>query len=418
VANTGDAWARALTYLIERSHLVTGDQLSGVVDEAVRAVGLRAEVFLVDFGQRVLTSVRESRAAPLSVEGTLAGRAFQQAEFVSTVHDDGRRVLWMPMLDSTERTGVMRLVLDDDVADDPEFRERCWTLSGVMGHLVMTKMAYSDRLRRLRAPRPLSVASEILWQLVPPRTFATDRVVVSALLEPYDRVAGDAYDYAVDSGVAYVAIFDGVGHDIAAGSTTALAVNAIRNVRRRGVEDLDRLAEAADEQLGLHQARGRFVTAVLGRLDTTTGELSYLVAGHPPPLLLRGGHAVKTLSASTQPPLGVHRGSRTGGISTEWLEPGDRLLFYSDGITEARDSEGRFFGEGRLVDLTERAEAGQLSAPETLRRLAQAVLEHQSQHLQDDATMLLLDWSTNGHELMFPRAFPRVDPQNPSPAPA
>jgi serine phosphatase RsbU (regulator of sigma subunit) len=93
---------------------------------------------------------------------------------------------------------------------------------------------------------------------------------------------------------------------------------------------------------------------------------------------------------------------RAGGASREYLEPGDRLLFYSDGIVEARDAEGTFFGERRLVDLTERTEQAGLSAPETLRRLAAAILDHQAGKLQDDATLLMLDWSSGGHHAMMP----------------
>lgn len=89
-------------------------------------------------------------------------------------------------------------------------------------------------------------------------------------------------------------------------------------------------------------------------------------------------------------------------IATEQLEPGDRLLLYSDGITEARDEHGRFFGEERLVELTERAAAARLSAPETVRRLAAAVLEHQNGRLQDDATLLLVEWSADSHTRLFP----------------
>jgi serine phosphatase RsbU (regulator of sigma subunit) len=75
---------------------------------------------------------------------------------------------------------------------------------------------------------------------------------------------------------------------------------------------------------------------------------------------------------------------------------------YSDGITEARDSRGRFFGERRLVEFTEHAAAPQLSAPETLRRLTAAVLEHQDGQLQDDATLLLVEWSAGSHVRMLP----------------
>jgi serine phosphatase RsbU (regulator of sigma subunit) len=75
------------------------------------------------------------------------------------------------------------------------------------------------------------------------------------------------------------------------------------------------------------------------------------------------------------------------------LEPGDRLLLFSDGVVEARDEQGRFFGENRLVDLTERTEQSRVSAPETLRRLTASVLAHQAGWLQDDATLLMLDWT-------------------------
>jgi serine phosphatase RsbU (regulator of sigma subunit) len=217
-------------------------------------------------------------------------------------------------------------------------------------------------------------------------------VVVAALLEPHDRVGGDAYDYAVDRDALYVGVFDGVGHDLEAGVTTALAVNAIRHARRRGDRDLPALAAIADEQLRGHPGVIPFVTAVLARLETETGRLEYLLAGHPAPLLLRGGHVVHRLDAALRPPLGVHTPVGSTGVGQVQLEPGDRLLLYSDGVVEARDEEGRFFGEERLIDLTERTEQSRVSAPETLRRLTASVLAHQAGHLQDDATLLMLDW--------------------------
>ncbi|MEJ2863804.1 PP2C family protein-serine/threonine phosphatase [Actinomycetospora flava] len=402
MATDGLTWGDVFTALTDRSHLVVGEGLSAMVDECVAPLGLHADVLLVDLGQRVLTSVRPDPPPPVAVDGTLAGRAFQHGEFVTGLADSGRRVLWIPMLDGTERAGIVRLELDPDVVDDLEFRRRCWTLSGLMGHIAIGKLPYSDRIRRIRAPRPLSVAAELLWHLVPPRTFATDAVVVTALLEPYDQVAGDAYDYVVDTETAYVAVFDGVGHDLAAGSATALAVSALRNARRRGVEDLAELATDADTQMRAAGVRPRFVTAVLARLDLHTGELRYVVAGHPPPLLLRHGHLVDAFGASPWPPLGLGAAPARSDVAVEWLEPGDRVVFYSDGITEARDADGAFFGERRLADLSERAELDEVSAPETLRRLAAAVLEHQGGELQDDATLLMLDWSTAGHERMLP----------------
>jgi hypothetical protein len=67
---------------------------------------------------------------------------------------------------------------------------------------------------------------------------------------------------------------------------------------------------------------------------------------------------------------------------------------------------GSSSGEQRLVDFTERASLAQLSAPETLRRLAAAVLDYQGGRLQDDATLLMIDWSANGHRRMSPELMP------------
>jgi serine phosphatase RsbU (regulator of sigma subunit) len=82
------------------------------------------------------------------------------------------------------------------------------------------------------------------------------------------------------------------------------------------------------------------------------------------------------------------------------LQPGDRLLLFSDGVIEARSEEGEFFGLERLLDLVTRQESNRQSPPETLRRLIVAVLEHQRHALQDDATVLLLEWAGEPRALL------------------
>ncbi|WP_226370173.1 PP2C family protein-serine/threonine phosphatase [Pseudonocardia oceani] len=401
-ASDGDAaWAHVLAHVVDGGHLARGEDLTTLVDDAVRPVGLTAQVLVVDLAQRMFVPIGDAADQQVRVVGTMAGRAYQLGEILPGLDDAGARVLWVPVLDGTDRAGVMRIGLGDR-DDDADLRRWVWILAGLTGHLLMTKIVYSDRLRRWRSNGPLSLASELLWQMLPPRTFATDRVVVAALLEPHDRVAGDAYDYNVDGDVIDLAVFDALGHDLRAGLTTALAITAVRNARRDGETDLRAIAARADEavlsQAGPHQ----FATAVLARLDTATGVLEFLLAGHPAPLLVRDGRVVKQLASAPRLPLGLTIPGPPPAVGREQLEPGDRLLLYSDGIVEARDVDGAFFGEDRLVEFTEHAAADHLSAPETLRRLGAAVLAHQDGRLQDDATLVLVDWATGAHLSMFP----------------
>jgi hypothetical protein len=400
---SGPTWEDAIHRIVDASHLVTGDELSATVDEALRPLGLTAEVLVVDLGQRVLTPVRPEPGPALDVDATLGGRCYQYGEILTGTGDDDERLLWVPVLDGTDRVGVLRVGLGPEVVDDRLLRQRCWTLSGMLGHILVSKFPYGERLRWLQSTGSLTVAAELLWDLLPPRTFATDRLVVTATLEPWDRVAGDAYDYAVNASDAYVAVFDGVGHDVRAGQTTALAIAAIRQARRDGVSDLAALAAHADAVLGAQSGAIAFVTAVLASLDSGTGVLDYVLAGHPPPLLVRRGHAVKALAQPPRLPLGSPGSPPSRlAVGREQLEPGDRLVLYSDGIVEARNDDGEFFGERRLVEFIERAELDRLPAPETLRRLTAAVLAHQGGRLQDDATLLLVEWSGEAFRRLLP----------------
>jgi hypothetical protein len=396
-------WEVVLGAVIDRAHLVTGEQIPGTVDQLVRPLGLAIEVFIVDLPQKLLKPVSDRFGPYLDVEGTVAGRAYQLGEVVEGTDGAGRPVLWVPVVDGADRVGVLRVILAPEVTDGRLLRRRLWTLAGLLGHILISKIVYGDALRVLRSGGRLSAPAELLGDLLPPRTFATENVVISALLEPFDRVAGDAYDYSVTSDGVDIAVFDGVGHDIAAGVTTALALTAIRNARRSGHRELLELAAAADRLLAEQTGPRRFVTAVLARLDSATGLVELLVAGHPPPVLIRSGRMIRELAPPPRPPLGlVIEGLPSPVVAHEHLEPGDRLLFYSDGVSEARNSRGEFFGEQRLTDLAERAELDRLSAPETLRRLTAAVLRHQGGQLQDDATLLLVDWSSGKQQRLFP----------------
>jgi hypothetical protein len=395
-----EPWHRALSEIITGAHIASADDLVDVIDSAAARLDLSVRLYLVGLAQRQLNPVRAKAGPALNVDTTLAGRAFRLVEIIPA--EDEQVTLWMPLLDGTERLGVARIGLPANAdPHDTWLREQCWVLAGLIGHLVACKLPYSDRFHLVRRTRPMSMASELLWHLLPPQTFACPQAVVTAVMEPYDQVGGDGYDYAVDADRAHLAVFDAVGHDLAAGVTTTLAMSATRTARRAG-EGLVAAAAQADQVIA-DQVGTRFATALLADLDLSTGRLRYLNAGHPPPVLLRHGKMVKTLHSQVRVPLGLGHLTRTAPqVSSEQLEPGDRILLHTDGVTEARDPHGAEFGLDRLIDLAERHHHDGLPAPETLRRIAHAVLAHQRGHLQDDATLLLLEWSANAPTGLLP----------------
>jgi serine phosphatase RsbU (regulator of sigma subunit) len=187
-------------------------------------------------------------------------------------------------------------------------------------------------------------------------------------------------------------MFDAVGHGLPAGLQASAALAGYRSARRdgRGVYDQ---ARAIDDALSTAVPGSGFVTGVVAELDVASGRLRYINAGHPPPLLLRDGRVVRELDRGRRLPFGVETEGLT--VAEESLQPGDWLALYTDGVTEARDAAGVWFGEDRLVELlTHEIAAGQ-PPPETVRRLNHAVLDHQNGLLQDDASILLACWMRN-----------------------
>lgn len=138
----------------------------------------------------------------------------------------------------------------------------------------------------------------------------------------------------------------------------------------------------------------RLMTAVFAELDTVHGDFTWINCGHPPPLLIRDGHVVhQALERPAHLPLGFgHHTPDAPPHQHVRLQPGDRVLIYSDGITEAHSPDGTFFGEERLADFVIRSTASGDTGPEALRRLLQNLLTHQQHRLSDDATILLTEW--------------------------
>ena len=218
----------------------------------------------------------------------------------------------------------------------------------------------------------------------------TDYYRLRAVLEPAYEVGGDAFDYGIDNDVAHVAVFDAMGHDVTAGLAANLAVASYRNSRREGAPLLE-TGQAIEATLVEHLGTNRYVTALIADLDLRTGSLKWVSHGHHPPVRIRGGRMVDLPVCQPGSPLGVDLGLGAT-VCEERLHPGDRLVLFTDGITETHNPGGDEFGLDRFVNFIIRHNAEGLPIPETLRRLIHNILDYHGGTLQDDATVLFMEW--------------------------
>lgn len=360
-----------------------------VLERAARPLGRDVALYLVDFQQLVLQAVPQLSRPKVVVEEnvatSLAGRAFTSGVPVSAGRPDGTRV-WVPVYEHSMRTGVLAVTVDD--ASEATLA-LCSGLGMLAGLLVASAARYTDLIHARRRGREMTLAASMQWDLLPPGTLRTTNACVTGALEPAYEVAGDGFDFAVNLDRLDVAVFDGMGHGISSSLLTTLAVGAYRHARRNG-EDVPALHVAVDDAVTRQYDGDAFVTGILLRLDLRSGTLTQTLAGHPAPLLLRDRKVVGELGGEPVPPFGLGLGQ--GQLRVDSLEPGDRVLLYTDGVVEARATDGSEFGLDRLGDLLERSAAAEATPEETLRRLIRSVLEHQAGSLRDDATLVLLQW--------------------------
>jgi serine phosphatase RsbU (regulator of sigma subunit) len=373
--------------LLEASEELPANDLVRVVELAGQELGAEsANMLVADYGLSSLQPLgTDGATGPRQpITGTLAGRAFERGEIV--VSGDDPAVIFVPLSEGSERLGVLELV---HASWDAEARELLDAVARILVLVLVSKRRYTDVILRARRTQRLDVAAEMQWDLLPPLTCATGRVSVSGILEPAYSIGGDSFDYAINPRGIEFAVIDAVGHGMSAVLLSVTAITALRNSRREGLS-LEAAYHATGDIIEQQFGHSNFVTAQFGSLSIDTGELTWVNAGHPPPLLLRDGTFVGELECQPSWPLGL--GGEVRQIATQRLQPGDRVLFFTDGVVEAKSTEGDDFGVARLADLLVRASLEQLAQSETLRRLSASVLAHNGATLSDDATLLLLDY--------------------------
>jgi len=362
------------------------DDLPGVVELAGAALGATdARMLVADYGLTSLCALGPTgpEGPRQRIEGTLAGRCFTADEIIVVADPPA---VFVPMTDGSERLGVLELAhpswTDEHAAD-----ARAVVQALVL--LVISGRRYTDIVHQTRRSQPLSMAAEMQWALLPPLACSTDRISACGILEPAYAIGGDSFDYAQSATGLDFAIVDAVGHGLPAVSIAAVAVNGLRNARRER-HDLERAYLDTDAALRSQFTRSAYATGQFGSLDRRTGELTWLNAGHPLPLLVRDATFIGELPCHPSLPMGL--GGTVSEIAVAALQPGDRVLFYTDGVTESRSPEGELFGMDRLADLLVRGAADGTAPAESVRRLVTTVVEYNRDPLGDDATLFMLEY--------------------------
>jgi len=267
-----------------------------------------------------------------------------------------------------------------------------WNRLAMAGAAAKLEDAYDIiRAHNERMETELTVGHDLQLSMVPrvfPAFPGRDEVSVYATLRPARELGGDFYDfYFVDDSHLFFCVGDVSDKGVPAALFMAVAKTLIKT---RSAEEAStaKLASRLNAELGRDNDKCMFVTLFLGRLDVATGELVYTNAGHEPPCLRHASGALELLAERHGPLVGaapglVYRESR------RWLAPGDLLVVYTDGVSEAQDPDGRLFSEERLAEIV-RADGAQPSDAVVDRILAAVDTFENGAERADDITVLAL----------------------------
>ena len=330
-------------------------------------------------------------ATVLPFDGGPAEQAVRTQELQVVGPGSGGTKTWLVLAPVTERgevIGLLELALPEQ-PDAAAIREIA-RLAHVLSFVVIANRRHTDLYEWGQRTRPLSLSAEIQHRLLPgPQTCEAGSFTLAGWLEPAAGIAGDTFDFSLARDVLHLSLTDAMGHGVAAALAATLCVGSLRNARNAGASLLDQVA-LSNEALGDHAAASGledFVTGLIGRVDLSSGSMDLINAGHVAPYLARGARKPTLVDLPVDLPLGLFRDSSYRSSRLD-LEPGDRILFLTDGMLE----RGAVW-----VDLADAiAETRSLHPREAVRALADRVLEATGHALKDDATVLCLDWH-GGH---------------------
>ena len=265
---------------------------------------------------------------------------------------------------------------------EPFTNVRSWLLASATLLFFLLALELRDKLG---LKSDLEVARQIQFGLLPFEAIDRDGVSVATAMRPANTVGGDYFDLIdLGSGRMAIVVGDVAGKGMPAALLMALLQGSLRTLLSAGFRG-EELVAKLNVHLCANIPSNRLVTCFYSELDTASGSLRYLNCGHNPPYLLPLG----------EPPLRLAATAMALGVTTETeftsmvldLSPGDRLVLYTDGVTEAENARDQEFGEARLCGWL------QANRDEPPQRLVDGVIAEALRHCggarpRDDMTVM------------------------------
>jgi len=292
-----------------------------------------------------------------------------------------------PIISNEEVIGVFDLESDELDAYSDDDLEVLMLLASQVAIIIEKVMLHEQLIEKQRLQTQLEVARQVQLELLPARDPQLDSFDISAYNFPTEEVSGDYYDWMriYDDQIGIV-IADVAGKGVPAALLMAFLRASLRAASHIGYSPHISMSKV-NYLLWESIERNQFVTAFYGILDATNRTLAYSNAGHNPPLLIDGDGKAR-FEERGGVPLGMFRDSRYYEYFAT-IEPGQILVLYTDGVTEAMNSQNEEYGKDRLVEAALRGR--DLSARELIDFIHRDVMDWtDGRGAHDDVTFFIV----------------------------